>query len=209
MPTIGNSAKPGASWHGYGGSSYPNQEAELLAMPKRGRILTLGAWIGGWDDAPRCRLCVWAYPGRELLASSTQFTVANRGTPGAGKVDLYVHPMEVPPELPKGASFYAGFARDPDDAHQVSNGASGTGPHWEGRSFAAWPGNLGERPEGISEEVRRIGCYVANYETLPGMWIHRSGAFVEADAVQIYRGGAWVDADAVQIYRGGVWVDAE
>lgn len=210
MPTIGNAAKPGGSWHAYGGSSFPTQEAELLEAPVRLRLLELGAWIGGWADTPRVRLCVWDAAGVRL-GQSAQFTVANEGGggPPGSNVALYTELLETPVELPKGAEFYCGFARHPDDSHQVSTGASGTGPHYHGRSFATWPGNLGERPEGISTEVRRIGAYVADYDPIAGAKIYRSGAWVDADAVLVYRSGVWVEADSVQVRRGAAWVDAE
>jgi hypothetical protein len=210
MPTIGTIGKPSGGYHAFGGSGQINQEAELLEMPARGRLLQLGAWIGGWDDAPRVRLCVWAYPSKTLLGQSAQITVANEGGagPGGANVALYVQDLEAPVEVAKGASFYVGFVRHPDDAHQVSTGASGSGPHYHGRSGAVWPNNLGNAA-GPTEEVRRIGAYVADWETLPGAWVYRSGVWTEAETVQIYRGGVWVDADGVQLYRAGGWVDAD
>jgi hypothetical protein len=210
VPTIGTITKPGGGWHAYGGSSETTQEAEILVMPKRGRILSVGAWIGGWADTPRVRLCVWAYPAKTLLAQSAQIIVPNEGAggPSGSNVTLQVAPLEVPPEIAKGASFYVGFARHPDDAHQVSTGASGSGPHYHGRSGGVWPNNLGN-VEGPTEQVRRIGAYVADYETLPGAWVYRGAAWVEADTVQLWRGGVWVDADGVAIDRAGAWVDAE
>ena len=60
MPILGNDTKPGLAYHAYSGSSQINQEAEDIALPaQRVRILKLGAWIGGWNDAPRVYLCVW------------------------------------------------------------------------------------------------------------------------------------------------------
>lgn len=207
MPTIGTTSKPGGGWHAFGGSSQINQEAELLTMPARGELLELGQWVGGWSDAPRVRLCVWS-SAKVLLGQSAQITVANEGAAGAGNVSLYTEPLLVPVELAKGASFYVGFVRHPDDAHQIATGASGSGPHYHGRSGATWPNNLGAAGSYSSEE-RRIGSYVANYELLPGAWIYRSGVWVEADTVQIYRSGSWSDADGVQLYRSGAWVDSQ
>lgn len=207
MPTLGTTSKPGGGWHGFGGSSQTNQEAEKLTAPSRMRILEVGQWVGGWEDAPRVRLCVWSL-AETLLGQSAQITVANEGAVGGGNVSLYTELLLTPVEIAKGVSFYVGFVRHPDDAHQCSTGASGSGPHYQGRSGATWPNNLGQA-EGPTSVTRRIGSYVANYETLPGAWIYRSGVWVEADTVQAYRGGSWVDADGVQLYRSGGWVDSE
>jgi hypothetical protein len=207
MATLGTVTKPNGGWYG-SGAGVDNQAAEILTMPQRGRILTLGAWIGGWNDTPRTRLCLWEYPSKLLIGQSAQFFVANRGDVGGNKQDLYTAALEVPVDLGKGVSFYTGFARHPDDKHQVSTGSSGSGPHYYARSGAIWPNNFGNA-EGPVEVNRRIGCHVANWETLPGAWIYRSGAWVEAETVQAYRSGAWVDVDGVQIYRAGTWVDAE
>jgi hypothetical protein len=208
MPTLGTTTKPGGGWHGLGGSSQVNQEAELLTAPARLRLLEVGAWIGGWEDAPRVRLCVWHGTTKALLGQSAQITVANEGALGGGQVSLYTEALIAPAEIAKGASFYVGFVRHPDDAHQISTGASGSGPHYHGRSGASWPNNLGNAGS-FSEEPRRIGAYIADYETLPGMWVYRSGSWQEADGVQVYRSGTWQDVDGVQIQRSGTWQDAE
>lgn len=210
MPTIGSGTKPGGSWHAFGGSSNPTQEAELLEAPGRIRLLELGAWIGGWAATCRVRLCVWDGTSGALLGQSAQITVANEGAggPPGGNVALYTELLETPVELEAGDAFYCGFARHPDDAHQVSTGASGSGPHYHGRSGGVWPNTFGN-VSGISEQVRRIGSYVSDYETIPGAHIYRSGAWVEAETVAVYRSGVWVDADAVQLYRSGSWTDAE
>lgn len=205
--TIGNPAKPTSTYHGFGGSSQVNQEAELLEMPSRGRILEVGAWIGGWSDSPRCRLCIWSSSGA-LLGQSAQITVANEGGAATGHVALYTELLLAPVELARGVSFYAGFVRHPDDAHQVSVGPTSSGPHYHGRSGATWPNDLGNA-DPITSQPRRVGSYVADYLPIPGSYVYRSGAWVEADGVQIYRSGAWADADEVQIYRSGIWTDSQ
>ena len=207
MPTIGAGAKPGGTYHAFGGSSQINQEAELLEAPVRLRLLELGSWVGGWADTCRVRLCVWDADG-DLLGQSAQITVANEGAAGTGNVSLYTEPLLTPVELAKGAEFYVGFVRHPDDAHQVSVGATSTGPHYHGRSGATWPNNLGNA-EGPTSQARRVGSYVADYEAIAGAKVYRSGAWVDAESVLVYRSGAWVDAEAVQVRRGSSWVDAE
>lgn len=212
MATLGSGSKPGGGWRAYGGSSQPNQLAELLTMPVRGRLLELGAWVGGWSDTPRVRLSVWDTAG-VLLGQSAQITVANEGGggPAGSNVALYTELLEVPVELAAGVSFYVGPSRHVDDSWQVSLGATGSGPHYLGRSGSAgWPtpnklGNVG----GITEEERRIGAYVANYEAIPGAHIYRSGAWAEAEAVNVQRAGVAVEAEAVRIFRSGAWIDAQ
>ena len=207
--TIGNGTKPSSTYHAFGGSSQVNQEAEPLTMPRRGRILEVGAWIGGWSDSPRVRLCIWSASGA-LLGQSAQITVANEGGAAAGNVALYTELLLAPVQLNRGDAFYAGFARHVDDAHQVSVGATSSGPHVHGRSGAVWPNDFGNASGGIGPDIaRRIGAYVADYLPIPGAYVYRSGAWVDADNVQVYRGGSWTDADSVQLHRAGAWVNSE
>lgn len=208
MTTIGTTSKPSFGYHAYGGSSYPNQEAELLTMPSRGTIVTLGAWIGGWAATCRAKLALWDADGN-LIGSSAQFTVANEGAAAEGHVSLYEVDLATPVDLSNGADFYVGFARHPDDAHQVSTGGNGTGPHYEDKSGGTWPNDFDAAGGDKSSVVRRIGCYVADFTEAPGAWIRRSGAWVEADAVQLRRSGAWADADTVQLRRSGAWTDSQ
>jgi len=181
-------------------------------MPVRGRLLELGAWLGGWSDTPRVRLSVWSSAG-VLLGQSLQISVANEGGggPAGSNVALYTELLETPVELPAGTSFYVGPSRHVDDSWQVSLGAVGSGPHYLGRSGGAgWPtpnglGNNG----GITEEDRRIGAYVANYEAIPGAYVYRSGTWTEAATVAVQRSGAPLEVQGVKLYRGGTWVDAQ
>ena len=207
MATIGNPDRPGGSWHA-ASDPYWDQEADLLEMPARGELLSLGAWLGGWNGTCRGRLCVWDAVGT-LLGQSAQFTVANEGGggPPGSNVERYESALETPVELAKGAGFYVGFNRHPADGLQVSLGPSG-GTHYHGKSGATWPNDLGNSG-GISSEPRRVGAYVANYEQTTGAHVYRSGAWTEAESVQEYRSGAWVESDAVQLWRSGALVDAE
>jgi hypothetical protein len=181
-------------------------------MPVRGRLLELGAWVGGWNDTPRVRLSVWTTAG-VLLGQSAQFSVANEGSGGGpgSNVALYTELLETPIELAAGVSFYVGPSRHPDDGFQVSLGAPGSGPYYAGRSGGAgWPtpnifGNVGT-PE---TEDRRIGAYVANYEPIPGAYLLRSGVWTEAGAVNVQRSGVQDEAEAVRIFRSGAWIDAQ
>lgn len=207
MPTLGNANEPVQFWHGYGGSSQVNQEAERLTAPSRIRLLTLGQWVGGWSDAPRVRLCVWDLAGA-LLGQSAQITVSNEGAGGNGQVAHYTEDLETPVELEAGDVFHVGFNRHPDDAHQVMSGAAATGPHYEGRSGATWPNALGN-VSGPFTVNRRIGAYVADYELIAGAYVMRGGVWSRAEAVSVMRSGAWVEADTVAVSRAGVWEDAQ
>lgn len=212
MPTIGNSAKPSSSWHAFSSSSNPNQESELLTMPETGELLTLGAWVGGWNGSCRIVLAVWAADGT-MLGRSDQVTVANQGAggPSGGNVEQVIADLQTPVRLSSGDTFFVGFARHTSDGHQVS--ASGTGPeHYEGRSGGSagvWQtADLGA-VGGIQNEPRRLGMWVQNYDPVAGAKVRVSGVWVDADDVQVRASGAWVSADAVQIRSAGSWVDAD
>ena len=208
MPTLGITGKPTASWHGYGGSSTVNQEAEQLTMPKGGTINSVGCWIGGWDGTCDVWLTIWDAAGtRAKLGQSAILTVANEGAPGDGKVKLYVADLLVPVDLPTGADFLVGFVRKQGDAHQVSTGSGST--HRHGRSGATVQG-AGFAQGGIfSSEAQRIGAYVADYQPRSGAWIYRAGVWVQSDQLLVYRSGQWVEADTVSAYRAGAWSEAD
>jgi len=208
MATLGITGKPTASWHGYGGSSTINQEAEQLTIPKGGTIYSVGCWIGGWDGACDVWLTIWDAAGaRPKLAQSAMVTVANEGSPGDGKVKLYVAALTAPLDLPTGFDFLVGFVRKQNDAHQVSTGPSAAG-HRHGRSGA----NQQTAAFGVtdySSQVQRIGAYVADYQPRPGAWVYRSGVWQQSDTVSVYRAGSWVEADGVSVRRGSAWNEAD
>jgi hypothetical protein len=211
MPTIGTTTKPSSGWHSYLGSSETNQEAELLTMPERGTILELGAWLGGWNGTARCTLNVWAADGsRELLGRTAQFTVANEGAggPAGSNVALYTATLTTPVGLSNGEAFLVGFTRHPDDGHQVSIGASGGGPHYHGRvGGGVYQPDADFGPGAYSEELRRVGVYVADYEPKPGGYIRRSSAWAEPE-VYVRRSSAWAEPE-VYVRRSGAWIEPE
>jgi hypothetical protein len=208
MPIIGNDSKPSYSYHAYGGSSQINQEAEDITLPAgRVRITRLGAWIGGWNDAPRCYLTVWSPTTGAVLAQSGQFTVANQGAAAEGKVAKYVADLATPYEADGGAVLRIGFTRHRDDAHQVSTGAVTGAGHEHGRG--AYPAGGFASIDGGYAENRRIGAWIEDYVAIRGGWIYRSGVWVRADAVYAYRSGSWAEVDTVQAYRGGSWIEAD
>lgn len=214
MPQIGNNAKPTFSYHAFGGSGEVNQEGEGLQSPdQRIRVLTLGAWIGGWGGNCKVRLALWdpvvgPTATGTLLGQSAEFTVANEGAAGAG-VSLYTADLETPVELDPLQDFYVGFSRDRDDAHQVFTGSNAyVHLHGRGTHNAGGVDDFGAI-ESFGGQARRIGAWVENYEVMGSAWVYRSGAWVRADGVKVYRSGAWADADAVKVYRSGAWVDAD
>jgi hypothetical protein len=208
VPELGNSGKPGSGWEAYGGSSYPSIEVEQLTAPRRLRILSVGVWAGGWSGSCRARLGIWSAAGA-LLGQSAEVSFANEGAggPAGSNVARYVAALAVPVELDAGVNFYVGFNRHPNDAHQVSKGASGSGPHFHDEvGPASWPTPPITAPVSVD---RRIGAYVADYLELAGAWVRRGGSWVLAGELLVRRGGVWVPADTVAVRRGAAWVDAQ
>lgn len=210
MPQIGNNAKPGHSYHAYGGTTYPNQEAEQLALPadQRIRITRLGVWAAGWNQSCKARLCLWHLDGT-LLGQSAEITFANGGAAGEGTVSLYTADLETPYETAApGETVYVGFARDRDDAHQVNTGALAT-DHYHGKGTY---GVAGSGPfaglESYATQSRRIGAWVEDYEPLANAWVLRSGIW-QRTTPSVRRGAADTEAESVQVFRTGVWVDAD
>lgn len=212
MPTIGTTSKPTSNWHAFAGTTFTQQEMEQLTMPEKGEITNLASWVGGWEGTCRVYLCIWG-ADLALLGSVGPTTVPDHGAGGSGDVELVTGALASPVRLEAGDVFYVGFDRHVNDGHQVSLGAAGTADHYEARrggTSAPWPGNIGGATGlGMSNASRRIGSYVANYDPIAGGKVYRTGAWADADAVQVRRGAAWVDAAAVQVYRAGAWVDAE
>ena len=206
MPILGNDTKPGFAYHAYSGTSQPNQEAEDIELPaQRIRIKRLGAWIGGWNDSPRVRLCIWNSSTGALLAQSAQFTVANEGAAGPGNVTRYEADLETPFDTPTaGMTVRVGFTRDRSDGHQVSTGSTTAG-HFHGR--APYPAGIFAEIDGGFAENRRIGLWIQDYELLANAYVLRSGVWERATP-KVYRSGVWQDADAVRVFRSGSWQDA-
>jgi hypothetical protein len=209
MAVIGDGTKPNDHWESYQGSTQINQGAELLTMPKGGRIFQVGMWIGGWNGACDVWLTVWSAAGaRPILGQSNILTVANEGAggPSGSNVKLYVADLKAPVDLPTGADFLVGFVRKQGDGHQIS--FENAGQHWQGRSGGA----VQDAAFGVSaysSQGGRIGAYVANYVPRSGAWIYRAGAWVQSDQLLVFRGGAWVEADTVNVNRAGAWVEAD
>lgn len=201
MPTIGTTTKPSNFWWAFANNT--NQHSEKLTMPETGRIVSVGQWVGGWNDAPRTRLCIWDSAG-VLLAQSAEFNVANEGAAGNGNVSLYVQALLTQPLIIAGQQFHVGFSRNPADAHQISGGAGGSGPHYE-RARNPWPGSM----DAATSVDRRIGSYVADYQPVSGMHVRRSGAFAVAQDILVRRGAAFSSAQGVAVFRSGTWEDAE
>jgi hypothetical protein len=206
MPQIGSDLLPSHGYHAYEGTSYPNQEAEDVTCPaQRVRILRLGAWIGGWNDAPKVRLTVWHPTTGDILGQSAEFTVANRGAADKGKVNRYEADLEVPyVTAGPSAVLRVGFSKVRNDAHQVTTGTIGAG-HIHGR--ASYPAGPFDEYGGGWSENRRIGCWVQHYVALANAYVLRSGVWQRATP-KVQRSGALVDASGVKVWRSGAWVDA-
>lgn len=210
MAKLGTDTKPAFSFHAFGGSGQTNQEAEALVLPaQRIRILTLGAWIGGWSSACKVALCLWANDGT-ILAQSDEFTVANEGTPGDGKASKYTADLLVPYETATpGLTVKVGFTRDRDDAHIVLTGST-SNPHIHARGFYPPGGPAGDLGGATAESsaTRRIGMWIENYEPMANAYVLRSGVWVR-NTPKGLRSGVWTEADAVKGHRTGSWVDAD
>lgn len=208
MPIIGIDTKPSYSYHAYGGTSQPNQEAELVDLPaQRIRITRLGVWLGGWNDAPRVTLTIWDVASGAVLAQTAQFTVANAGAAAEGHIARYEADLVAPYDTPAaGGQLRVGFTRDRADAHQVTTGGVSTYGHDHGR--AGYPAGGFAEIDGGYAENRRIGCWIQDYVPLANAWVMRSGVWQRATPA-VFRSGSWQDADAVKVFRSGVWQDAD
>jgi hypothetical protein len=205
---IGNAAKPSGSsgwWEAW--SSTYNQAAELLTMPDRGRITSVGFWAAGSNQTASAVACVWDDAG-VLLGQSLPVTLANR-PPALGNVDLYVLDLITPVERDDGQEFYAGFSRAPTRSHQLTGGGLGLGHHHFDNKRASWPGTMEPNDTGgHGGGDYRIGCH-AYYDPISGAWTRRSGAWVRAADVLDRRSGAWPTIEASMIRRSGGWNDAD
>lgn len=205
---IGTATKPNGAGGWESWSSTYNQGAELLTMPERGQLVSVGFWSAGVNQTASVVACIWDDAG-VLLGQSLSTTMAGQ-TPASGHVDLYVLDLIVPLELDAGVDFYAGFSRAPGRSHQLTGGASGGGQHFDNKR-ATWPGTM--EPNDTGGHVGpgsdyRIGCH-AFYDPVRGAWVRRGGLWVRAEGVFVRRAGAWVQAADVQVRRAGAWVDAD
>lgn len=206
MTQLGQGTQPGFSYFAYDSASNPNQVVEKLTAPTRLRILTVGAWLGGWNQNSQVVIGIWAADGT-LLGRTAEFTVANEGDAGDLQTSLYTEDLQTPVIIDNGEDFYVGANRDRADDGIIWNTGSNAYLHYRAR--APYPdGDLGE-VEAATSFSRRIGAYVVDYEPVGVIRVRRSSAWVEADAVKVYRSGAWEQVNGVKVLRSGVWVDAE
>lgn len=205
MTVLGNTAMGTWGYFGYASTTYPNQVTEKLTAPSRIRIITLGGWIGGWNDTVLTRLAVFDN-ANHLLGYTDEFVVANEGDPANGHVSRYEADLQSPLIIEDGVDFYVGTIKNRSDAAQWSTGST-SNVHYESR--AAYPDGDQGAVSGPTSVARRVGMYVANYQPASSAWVYRSGVWVAAEAVKVHRSGAWVDATSVQVHRSGAWVDTE
>ena len=206
MPVYGNNAKPGYSYHAYGGSGQINQECEALVLPdQRIRILSLGQWVGGWGGTCRVRLTLWDSASFEILGQTAEISVASIGTPGDNKAALYTAALETPYEADAGQTVLVGFTRHRDDAHNVITGNSPNG-HRHGRG--TYPSSDFGIIEYDASVTKRIGAWIEDYEPVANVKVYRSGVWTDG-VPKVYRSGVWTDATGIKVYRSGVWVDAD
>lgn len=203
MAVLGGSGQPGYSYFAYNGTGNPNMVAERLTAPSKIRIVTLGAWLGGWNETCPAKLCVWALDGT-LLGASAIFTVANEGAAGDGNTSSYTQNLVTPVVVDSGVEFYVGSSRDRNRAMQWGTGSTGT-DHY--RSVGFEYGDFGS-VDPPTTHARRIGAWVADYQPVSAAWVYRSGIWVQSQSFQVRRSSAWVDASSVQVRRGSVWEDA-
>lgn len=204
MTVLGESSKPTYSYFAYDGTVNPNQVAELLVAPARIEIVTLGAWIGGWNDTVHAKLQVWDAATHAVLGTTAEIVVANNGA-ASGDVDRYEEDLVTPVIIEEGTDFWVGITKDRDDAAQWATGTN-INAHYEGRGAYTDSTNLGA-VSGTSV-ARRTGMYVADYTTVAQAWVYRTGVWLNTGGVKVRRSGAWADANGVKIYRSGTWVDA-
>lgn len=206
MAVLGDSGKPSYSYFAFDGTTNPNQVAERLTAPSRIKIITLGAWIGGWNQVSQVVLGCWALDGT-LLGRTASFNIANEGAAGDGQASLYTANLISPVIIEPGVVFYVGTNRD-----RASNGVIwllGTTVNSHYRATGAHPDGALGSVSGPTSTSRRVGAYVADYQPVGVAYVRRGSSWATADGVYVYRSGAWVLADAVQVLRSGAWVDAE
>ena len=184
-----------------------NQQGVVLTMPRRAKVVTLGAWIRGVNgySAPDYRLILWRESSGAILGQSAKHSIGQAGV-GTGNLTRVERDLVSPVELDEGVQVIVGWARSKSSALQSGFHDHGSPGAHRDKTVDDWPGGMsGADVHGNGA----IGAWIERYDPVAGAWIQRGGAWTKADTVQTYRSGVWTDADAVQVQRSSAWTDAD
>lgn len=184
-----------------------NQNANVLTMPVRARVVTVGAWLRGVSGhgSVSYRLCVWAGTG----GLRGQSAVQSIGTAGVNVSNLVrvEHDLQAPVEYDAGDSLMVGVAWSRNGAMQFGWHDHGSLPNHRERTAEDWPSGMGSATAHGS--TGPMSAWVERYDPMAGAWIKRGSAMARAEGVYVRRGGAWVEATGVYVRRSGTWTEAD
>lgn len=122
MAIAGSTAEPtyGDAWYGL---NVQNQFASGITLPAGGpwRIYRIGAWMAGYGETARTRLCLWD-ASNNLQRQSAEFTAANRTLGDPANYEQNITDYEVA----GGTTVLVGFHTHSDDNRQFAFNSSGT-----------------------------------------------------------------------------------
>jgi hypothetical protein len=186
-----------------------------LTVPTDARIFTLGSYVralSGYGPIDY-RLCVWAWTGsltgaNKLLAQTAIHTI-NAGGDTLADLVRVTWDLVDPLEISALTDVLVGVAWDTDPAKaMLLGGSSGTGDRYR-KDLAdgdPWPTSMAGVVHVTDHD---FVAWIDDYEPQSGIWVYRSGAWRQADAVLVRRDSLWTIADGVKVRRSGVWVTAD
>ena len=121
---IGAASKPNGAGGWESWSSTWNMAAELLTMPERGRLVSVGVWAAGVSQTATAYLGIWSASTGAQLGESAAVVLPSRSA-GSGNVELVEADLLTPVELDESDTFLAGFWRDKSRSHQLTGRSTG------------------------------------------------------------------------------------
>lgn len=201
MPTLGPTTERsyGAEWWG---SGVENQHCSPETIGEDGRVTHIGVWARGKDASCAMKQAVWSSSRNSVLGSCGSSTMSGASF-AIGNSLKYEDAVVTPFDLTSGTAVYIGFCRAPAGAAQFS--FNNTGSHYD-------DDNGSSNPSGMSGETlhsSREPAFYLVYETVPEVYLRRSGAWVQTSAVYARRSSVWDNVGPdVYVRRSGAWVKA-
>jgi hypothetical protein len=202
MATLGSTSHVSDTADATTGSA-KSQVATPLTFPSGGGTITfVSVYMAGYGGSCSTRCAVWNTSGTSLEESST-FTATSR-TFANGNSDHYNKAMPVPVVVASGATVWAGFLRTTSD-----DGFQWDKDDGSGKTTKFGSGLTGNMTSISTDSNSKPNVYLT-YETVPQLYVRRSGAWTRVDDLYVRRSGAW-DSVGPEMYirRSGAWAKVD
>lgn len=198
MPQLGSSSHQTdlAAW--MSGTVNPNMFAKRLTMTEDGTLTRAGFWAAGYTGSVSTRAMVWSSGGTAIRDYSSSFTMASHGA-ALGNSDKHDRALTQDYQADDGETLAVGYSRHPDGGSQHDMADSGTLYYGEENAI------LTEMAPQSSTSGRSIVAWL-KYDTVPELYVRRSGSWQRVDDLLVRRSSSWQSVGPeLYVRRSGSW----